>query len=172
MKGMIVAATCAALLAGCNKAEDKAPTFVKAHDIKQLMATVVQPQADVFWKSAGSITDASGTIDLTPTTEEGWLRTRSAAATVTEMGNLLMTPQYADGRGEDWMQFSKSLVEIGIKAEKAAVDRNSDAIFEVGGTMYNVCTACHQVYPPAAGEIPQDAAGNNATNAANAANAS
>ncbi len=52
------------------------------------------------------------------------------------------------------MQFSRSLVEIGIKPRRPPVDRNSDEIFEVGGTMYNVCTACHQVYPPAAGEVP------------------
>lgn len=169
MKGMIVAAACLALLTGCKKAEEKAPTFVKAHDIKQLMATIVQPQADVFWKSAGSFTDESGTHELRPTTEEGWLRTRSAAATITEMGNLLMTEQYAKGRGEDWMQFSKSLVEIGQKAEKAAVDRSEDAIFETGGTMYNVCTACHQVYPPAAGEIPANASNAAASNASNAA---
>ncbi len=151
MKGLIVAMAGAALVAGCGKAKEE-PSFVQAHNIQQLMATVVQPQADVFWKSAGSITDENGTIDLTPTTDEGWLRTRSAAATVTEMGNLLMTPQYAQGRGEDWMQFSRSLVEVGMKAEKAAVDRDSDAIFEIGGHMYNVCKACHQVYPQAAGE--------------------
>lgn len=159
MKGLIVVAAAAVLLAGCKKAEE-APQFVKAHDIKQLMAVVVQPQADVFWKSSGSITDENGTVDLTPTTDEAWLRTRSAAATITEMGNLLMLPQYSDGRGEDWKQFAKSLAEIGIKAEKAAADRNSEAIFEVGGTMYNVCTACHQVYPPAAGEVPAEGANN------------
>jgi hypothetical protein len=166
MKKIIVAAAYLALLAGCKKAEPAQPDHVKAHDIKQLMATVVQPQADVFWKSAGSYTDATGTHDLRPTTDEAWLRTRSAAATIAEMGNLLMTKQYAEGRGADWMQFSKSLVEIGVKAEKAAVDRSEDEIFEAGGTMYNVCTACHQVYPPKAGEIPA-----NASNAANSSNA-
>ena len=168
MKAFIVAAACLALLTGCKKTEAPAtPDHVKAHDIKQLMATIVQPQADVFWKSAGSYTDASGTHDLRPTTEEAWLRVRSAAATIAEMGNLMMTKQYAEGRGADWMQFSKSLVEIGQKAEKAAVDRSEDEIFETGGTMYNVCTACHQVYPPKAGEIPKEAG--NASNASNAA---
>lgn len=171
MKGIIVAAACLALLAGCKKAEEKAPTFVKAHDIKQLMATVVQPQADVFWKSAGSYTDATGTHDLRPTTDEAWLRTRSAAATIAEMGNLLMTPQYAEGRGEDWMQFSKSLVEIGLKAEKAAVDRSEDEIFDTGGTMYNVCTACHQAYPATGKAGADEAAALKTANAANAANA-
>lgn len=151
-----------ALLAGCNRAEPAKPesALVRAHDIQQLMAVVVQPQADVFWRSAGTVSDASGSHDLTPTTDEGWLATRSAAATVTEMGNLLMTPLYAEGRGDDWIQFSKALVEIGRKAELAALDRNSDAIFEVGGTMYNVCSACHQAYPPkaaAAGAAPAPA---------------
>jgi hypothetical protein len=145
---LVVLASLTACSGSGKQAAEPAVTAVKAHDIKQLMAVVVQPQADVFWRSAGSVSDATGEHDLTPTTEEGWLATRSAAATVTEMGNLLMTPQYAEGRGEDWLQFSRSLVEIGQRAEKAAVDRNSEAIFETGGTMYNVCSACHQAYPP------------------------
>lgn len=153
-RAAIWTAACLALaaLAGCNKEEpaQPAPPLIRAHDIRQLMAIVVQPQADVFWRSAGSVSDETGIHDLTPTTDEGWLATRSAAATVAEMGNLLMTPLYAEGRGDDWIQFSKALVEIGRKAELAAVDRNSDAIFEVGGTMYNVCSACHQAYPPKA----------------------
>jgi hypothetical protein len=155
----MAASLAAAALAGCNKPEPSTPqaAMIAAHDIQQLMAIVVQPQADIFWKSAGSVTDETGLHDLTPTTDAGWLATRSAAATVTEMGNLLMTPTYAEGRGEDWIQFSQALVQIGRKAEKAAVDRNSEAIFEVGGTMYNVCSACHQAYPPktaAGGEAP------------------
>ncbi len=150
MRGIIVAAACLALLTGCKKAEEKAPAFVKAHDIKQLMAAIVQPQADVFWKSAGSFTDATGTHDLRPSTDEGWLRTRSAAATVTEMGNLLMTPQYAQGRGEDWMQFSKALVEIGMKAEKAPSTRARTRSSTPGAR----CTMCA---PPATRSIRRQA---------------
>ncbi|MDB5690225.1 MAG: hypothetical protein JWL91_2101, partial [Sphingomonas bacterium] len=114
-RAAIWTAACLALaaLAGCNKAEpaQPAPPLIRAHDILQLMAIVVQPQADVFWRSAGSVSDETGVHDLTPTTDEGWLATRSAAATVAEMGNLLMTPLYAEGRGDDWIQFSKALVE-------------------------------------------------------------
>lgn len=149
----------ALLLAACGGSGKETaavePNYTKAHDIKQLMAVVVQPQADLFWKSAGTVTDDKGSHDLRPTTDEAWLRTQSAAGTLTEMGNLLQTPLYAGGRGKDWMQFAKALSEIGQKAEKAAKNRaGEDTIFEIGGTMYNVCTACHQVYPPAAGEIP------------------
>jgi cytochrome c5 len=128
------------------------PDYVRAHDIHHLMEVVVDPQADVFWNSSGTINDASGQHDLTPTTDEGWFATQSAAATVAEMGNLLMTPQFAEGRGTDWNQFARSLVEIGMLAEKAAADRNPGAVLEVGDTMDKVCEACHQVYLPGAAQ--------------------
>lgn len=140
-------------LSACDGAANRAavqPGHVKAHDINQLMNVVIAPQAEVFWNSAGTIINLTGEHDLAPTTDEGWLATQSAAATIAETGNLLLTPQFAEGRGEDWIQFSKSLVEIGIEAEKAAADHDVEAILEVGGTMYNVCNACHQVYPPTA----------------------
>lgn len=144
----------AALLAGCNQSAESGaantsePQYIKAHSAQQLMALVVQPTAEVFWNSAGFVVDETGEHDLTPTTDEGWAATHTAAATITEMGNLLMTPVYAEGRGDDWIEFSRALVEVGQKAEEAAIARDSDAVFEVGGTIYNVCTACHQAYLP------------------------
>jgi hypothetical protein len=172
MRLMVFGLPAALFLASCGGAEKKAdvvaPTYTKAHDIKHLMAVVVQPQADVFWKSAGAVTDETGEHELRPTTDEGWLRAQSAAATLVEMGNLMQTPLYAEGRDKGWMQFSQALSQIGMKAEKAAKDRASeDEIFEIGGTMYNVCSACHQAYPAAAGEIPAagSPAGESAANA-------
>ena len=141
------------VLAACDRTpaqQVEVSDYVRAHDIHHLMEVVVEPQADVFWNSSGAITNASGEHDLTPTTDEGWLATQSAAATIAEIGNLLMTPQFAQGRGSDWKQFARSLVEIGMRAEQAAVDRNSDAVLEVGATMDTVCEACHQVYLPGA----------------------
>jgi hypothetical protein len=171
MRRVIAGFLAASLLASCggSKKKDDAvePSFTKAHDLKQLMAVIVQPQADVFWRSAGTVTDKTGPHELRPTTDEAWLRTQSAAATLVEIGNLMQTPLYATGRGKDWMQFSQALSQIALKAEKAAKGRASeDEIFEIGGTMYNVCSACHQAYPPAAGEIPA-AAGETGADGAN-----
>ena len=146
---LAIACAAAALLAGCgsgSKDGDTDTQFVTAHNIQQLMAYVLEPQAQVFWGSAGFIIDEDGEHDLTPTTDEGWLAARSAAATVTEMGNLLMTPMFAEGRDDDWMIYSRALVEIGQKAEQAAADKDSEAVFETGGLVYNVCRACNQVY--------------------------
>jgi hypothetical protein len=153
MRRMVYWLTLALALSACDRMPANAVAvsdYVRAHDIHHLMEVVVEPQADVFWNSSGAITDASGLHDLTPTTDEGWLATQSAAATIAEVGNLLLTPQFAEGRGADWKQFARSLVEIGMLAEKAAVDRNPDAILEVGATMDKVCEACHSVYLPGA----------------------
>jgi hypothetical protein len=59
-----------------------------------------------------------------------------------------MTPLYAEERGEDWMDFARGMVQIGQRAEQAAIDKDVDAVFEVGGTLYNVCSGCHANYPP------------------------
>ena len=142
-------------LSACGKAEETpvaTPEYINAHNIRQLMEIVVQPPADVFWNSSGTIVNAAGEHDLTPTTDEGWFATQSAAATIAEMGNLLLMPQYSRGRGEDWSQFSRSLIEVGMMAEKAAVDRDAEALLETGGTIYSVCSACHQIYLPNAGD--------------------
>jgi hypothetical protein len=149
IKPGLIAAMAAASLAACSGPSEPAeqePRFVEAHNIQQLMEFVLEPQAQVFWRSSGYVVDEQGERDLTPTTDEGWLATRSAAATVTEMGNLLMTPLYAKDRGVDWMEFSEALVRIGIRAEQAAADKNGEAVFEVGGIMYQVCQSCHQIY--------------------------
>ena len=109
----------AALLAGCGRADGGAQpaasvsTYVKAHSLQQLMVTVIEPDAQVFWKSSGTVNDAGGAHDLAPTTPAGWAAAQSSAATVAETGNLLMTPVYSKDRGPDWIGFSQALVRAG-----------------------------------------------------------
>ena len=133
-----------------------APAYIQAHTIQQLMAQVVQPTADVYWQSVQYVSDEDGYHEIEPETDEDWQATRTSAATLVEMGNLLMTPLYAEGRGEDWKDFSRGMVQIGLQAEKAAADKDVDAVFEVGGNLYNVCRGCHTSYPPAGGEEGAD----------------
>jgi hypothetical protein len=74
-----------------------------------------------------------------------------------ELAELLQTPGYAEGRGDDWVEISRSLADVGRLAEQAADSTDPEKVFEVGGTMYSVCSGCHQVYMPA--EAQQAAAG-------------
>ena len=150
---LVAAAVMPALLGACGQGAE-----TPEKTIQQLMADDVQPTADVYWKSVQYISDETGDHEILPRTDEDWARVKDAAARLGEFGALLQTPGYAEGRGEDWVQFSKSLVEVSKLAEQAAEEKSTDKVFEVGGTVYSVCSACHQVYPPAEG-IPEGGAG-------------
>ena len=135
-----------ALLAGCNQGP-AAPEKT----VQQLMAEDVQPTAKIYWDSVQFISDETGDHDIFPKTDEDWARTKGAATRLVELGELLKTPGYTEGRNEDWITFANGLIDVAKLAEQAAEERNTDKIFEVGGTMYNVCSACHQVYPATTG---------------------
>lgn len=144
-----------ALLAGCSRSErDDQPAgetgapYVKAHSLQQLMVTVIEPDAQVFWRSSGAVSDNGGSHDLAPTTAEGWAAAQSSAATVAETGNLLMLPSYSHDRGPDWIGFAQDLVQVGRQAERAADARDEDAMFVAGSKLSEACSACHKAYLP------------------------
>lgn len=136
----ILAVSAAALLASCGSGE-------AGPSVRQFMMDEVQPTADIFWKSSGSISDENGITDLTPTTEEGWKRAQDATKKLAEYGELLQTEPYAKDRGEGWIRLAKGLVDISKRAEQSVIERDSDKMFEIGGYVYDVCKACHQAYP-------------------------
>ena len=156
MKKTIAGLAGTLLLTACGQKEEP------AESVKELMAKRVQPTAQVYWDAVQFISDETGNHDIVPQTDADWERTRKAAEELAAFGDLLQTPAYTEGRNEDWTQFSQSLVEIAKRAEKAAVDKNPDAVFKVGGTVYNVCSACHQAYPAETPEPGAPVTGGNA----------
>jgi hypothetical protein len=129
------------LLAGCKAA---AP----AETIQQLMKNKVDPASKVYFDAVQYISDEKGNRDIVPHTDADWEKVRKAAADLQDYGKLLQTDAYAKGRNPDWVKFSQAMVEVSKEAEQAAKDKNVDKVFEVSGTIYNVCSACHMVYPP------------------------
>ena len=119
--------------------------------VQQLMSDKVQPTSEVYWNSVQYISDEQGDHDIVPQTEQDWERVRAAAVQLGEYGKLLQTEAYTQGRKEDWTRFSQALVEVSVRAEQAAASKDPGAVFEVGGTVYSVCSACHQAYPPEEG---------------------
>ena len=114
-------------------------------DVQELMATVLEPAAEVYWDAVGWIIDASGTTEIRPSSPEEWEAVRNAAFVIAESGNLLMM----EGRALDqdaWMTLSRSLIDVGRRAIEAAEARDDMAVFDMGAEVYYVCTACHSTY--------------------------
>ena len=131
-----------AALTACSG--DQADTSVRDY-----MQGHVQPTAEIYWNAVQYISDESGNHEIVPETDAEWAQVREAALELAAIGTELKEPRFADGRGSAWIDFSNGLIEVAGKAEQAAVAKDVDAVFEVGGTVYSVCSACHQAYPPA-----------------------
>ena len=141
LTGFLLSGVC--LLAACGGPPP--PPFQPAVDVKTLMASVVDPTADIYWGAVGTVIDDKGVTEITPTTTEEWDAARSAAIVVAETGNLLMMSSRAKDGGE-WMKLSRALVDVGQKAIRAAESHNRNAVFDTGAEMYDVCTSCHVKY--------------------------
>lgn len=119
--------------------------FEPVADVRELMRSVVEPAADVYWDAVGWIADTTGTYEIVPQSGAEWEAVRSAAVVVTESGNLLMM-QGRGMEGKDWTALSRALVAVGRTAIDAAEKQDRDAVFRVGGDIYEVCTACHATF--------------------------
>ena len=133
-----------AVTIGCD-ATPKGPPFSVVADVKQLMTSVVEPAAEVYWDAVGSVEDSSGVTALYPKTPEEWDTVRNSAYVVAESGNLLMMPSRAIDQG-DWMALSVAMIDASKRAIKAAEARDTSAVFNAGADLYETCTACHARY--------------------------
>jgi len=139
----VLATALLALLGACGK-EPPAVSFEAVLDTKQAMDWIVDPNSDVVWGAAGTITTAEGVEDLAPTTQEGWDAVRNSAAMLAEAGNVLKMPGHS--RGEDWDEIAGGLTRTAMLLVDAAEQKNDQQVFDYGGQLYNVCVACHQRY--------------------------
>ncbi len=141
-----------ALLSSCHSTghptsssvPDPAPPYRPVTNVRQTMACVLDPAADVIWDSAGFIITAEGETDLAPSTDAGWEHVRNSAAVVAETGNLLMMPGRAGG--PSWVAYSQQLTAAAEVAMTAADAHDADALFDARGQLYQACRACHDQY--------------------------
>jgi hypothetical protein len=130
------------------------PPFKPVADVKQLMTAVIDPAADVVWGAVGTIVSAEGTIERAPQSDEEWTAVLNSAWVIAESGNLMMIGSRAKD-SEEWMRQSQALIDVGIRMVRAAEARDKDAIFTIGGDIYEVCANCHRTYAVGAEGIPK-----------------
>lgn len=132
----------AVLLAGCG---DPAPPFHPVASVQEIMRGILDPAADVLWASVGTILTEESIEEIYPRNDEEWALVEYAGLTIMETGNLLMIGERAKDH-EKWMESCQALVEVGKTVVDAALTQDPEEIFQIGGTVYDVCTSCHQTY--------------------------
>tara|TARA_R110000868_G_scaffold70765_8_gene207717 strand:- start:2 stop:487 length:486 start_codon:yes stop_codon:yes gene_type:complete len=130
-------------ISSCAKPEEVKPADAKAYMIEH-----VQPAAQNYWDAVQYVSDEKGAREIVPTNAEEWNRTVEAARALKQSAEILKQPAYAANRGTDWQDFAEGLAQAAARAETAAQSHEPDKVLEAGGTLYNICTACHEIYLP------------------------
>jgi hypothetical protein len=146
--GLLAAAAALALVA-CTPAKkpEAQASFNVDVPVKDVMGHQIDPSAQTFWRYSGEVDTAQGTTSRVPKPddEEGWENAMTGAVGVIEGANVLMLPGRARDQG-DWIKFAKQLQDQGFLARASVEAKDGQKMFDVGGTMYEVCLACHEKY--------------------------
>lgn len=121
------------------------PPFQTTVNMHDLMNNVLDPAADEIWESVGTVITAEGTFEKAPSTDDEWAGLKGSAMRLAEAGNLLLLPARSGGN-PDWINYSLAMIEQSNRALKAAEAKDKDAIFTIGGDIYDACTNCHKQF--------------------------
>lgn len=121
------------------------PPFRLNADVKQLMAAVIDPNADIVWASVGTVDTPGFTEHIFPSNNADWDAVKNAAWVLNESANSLMIGNRPKDT-TDWMKFSQEMSETSLRAVRAAEARDADGVFTAGGDIYQACTNCHAKY--------------------------
>lgn len=144
--------------------------------VREIMADMVGPSADVLWSAVTTVSTPDGYEDQVPQTDEEWARLRHSAVTMVESANLVLTegrrmaPEgstasapgvelepdsitaLVDANRDEWVRLTHQLQESGQLFLRLIDARGSDAqaLFDAGDQLNTACEDCHQAfwYPP------------------------
>lgn len=130
------------------------PPFQTTVNMKDLMLNVIDPAADGVWEAVGTVATIEGVFEKFPATDDEWAGVRAYAIQLAEAGNLLLLPQRSNGSPE-WIGDAQAMIAQSTRAIKAIDAKDKEALFTIGGDIYDVCTSCHAKFivptpPPAA----------------------
>ena len=157
----------ALLTTGCAGPEPKYRTDAT---VKDIMDSVVDPNADYIWDAVSSDSSIKGLVEKAPKTDEDWKEVRRHAVSLMEAMNMLQIPgrpvahpgeRAADPRVEEppeviktmidsdresWIKYSNSLYDATALILKAVEAKNVYGILDAGDRIDQACETCHLKY--------------------------
>jgi hypothetical protein len=123
------------------------PPFDNSVSVKELMANMMDPTADIVWESVGTIVTKEGTFERAPETDEEWDRVKAHAIILVESGNLLLLPSRS-GNNPEWNQLTVDFIAQAKRVVEAASKHDKQGVFDRGADMYDACVNCHKRFDP------------------------
>lgn len=147
-----------------------APVYRTDATVKDIMDSVVDPNADYIWDSVSTDSSLKGVIEKAPKTDEDWREVRRRAVALMEAMNMLQIPgrkvarpgeKAADPRVEEpfeviqtmidsdretWLKNTNSLYDATALILKAVDAKDKDGILDAGDRIDKACESCHIKY--------------------------
>ena len=137
--------------------------------IQDIMATMIDPAADHLWESVATVANEKGVEEKRPKTDEDWKVVRGQAVILAEAANLLMlegrpvakegailedhgvpgnltaaeSEQAIAADRASFVGFAEALREVGVQMLTAADRKDTQALFDAGYPLDEVCENCH-----------------------------
>jgi hypothetical protein len=140
MKSVVLAGVVLATIAQASStravdfAQGKPPTR-NVGTMSELMVKIIYPTSDALFYIESR----------TPKTDAEWGALEGQALMLAESANLLMMPGRARDQN-DWMKYSRLMLDAAADALAAAKKKDVDGITLVGERLLESCTACHKGY--------------------------
>jgi hypothetical protein len=165
---LIVLASNLMLANACSRAAS--PEFQPTATVKDIMDSVVDPNADFVWDSVEVVATLEGTEEKAPKTDEDWKQLRRHAISLLEASNLLLVPgrhiakpgEKADDERVDlkpeeiearmkddpaaWTAGAHGLHAATLESLQAIEARDVKALLNAGDVLDQACETCHRRY--------------------------
>jgi len=159
---------CVSAMATC--ARSSSPEFQPTATVKDIMDSVVDPNADAIWDSVEIVATLQGIEEKAPRTDEDWKSLRRHAISLLEASNLLLVPgrriakpgETADDERVDlkpeeiegrvrndpgaWTTGAHGLHAATLESLQAIEARDVKALLNAGDVLDQACENCHRRY--------------------------
>jgi hypothetical protein len=158
------------IVGACSRTSPPDRFLTPAATIKDIMDSIVDPNAEFLFESVAEIADEQGIREKAPQTDEEWKEVRLRAIALVEAPNLLVmngravakpgeksqNPQVelqpeqiqalVDADRSGFIDRAKVLQDAAALALKAADAKNKDALFSACEQLDKACENCHTHY--------------------------
>ena len=165
---LAIIATAFAAVAACSR--PTAPEFRLTATIKDIMDSVIDPNADALWDSVEIDATLQGVNRKQPATDDDWKALRRHAIALSEASNLLLmngrhvakpgekaedervdlNPEEIETRINDdrasWVKLAHGLQEASLANIQAIEARDLAKFLDAGDTLDKACESCHRKY--------------------------
>jgi hypothetical protein len=147
-----------------------APEYRTTATIKDIMESIVDPNADYLWESVSTTATAKGTIENAPKTDKDWIDERNHAITLMEATNLLQMPgrlvaqpgekskhpgieetpeaikELMDVDRASWIKYTHDLYDATAVMLKSIDSKDAAGVLNAGEALDKACENCHKHY--------------------------